>query len=65
MKITLNGQQVETQQVTLDALLLEQGYADCSVATAVDDQFIPRAQRNSTAIQADCVVEVVAPMQGG
>lgn len=65
MQITLNGQKIETQKITLETLLVEQGYADCSVATAMNDQFIPQAQRQSTAIQENCVVEVVAPMQGG
>ena len=65
MQITLNGQLIETQQTTLSGLLIEQGYADCSIATAMDDQFIPQAMRESTELQEKCTVEVVAPMQGG
>jgi len=65
MQITLNGQTVETQQTTLEQLLVEQGYADCNVATAFNDQFIPKAQRETVSLKAQCVVEIVAPMQGG
>ena len=65
MYITLNGQKVETQQTTLDQLLVEQGYTDCNVATAFNDQFVPKAQRDTISLEANCVVEIVAPMQGG
>ena len=65
MHITLNGQSSETQQTTLEALLIEQGYVDCSVATAVNDQFIPQANRKATILNDNDVIEVVAPMQGG
>jgi len=34
MQIFLNGQTIDTQQTTLDALLDEQGYGDSAVATA-------------------------------
>ena len=65
MLITLNGQSSETQQTTLEELLIEQGYVDCSVATAVNDQFIPQANRKATILNDNDVIEVVAPMQGG
>ena len=65
MHITLNGQSSETQQTTLEELLVEQGYVDCSVATAVNDQFIPQANRKATILSDNDVIEVVAPMQGG
>ena len=65
MHITLNGQSSETQQTTLEELLIEQGYVDCSVATAINDQFIPQANRKATILSDNDVIEVVAPMQGG
>jgi len=65
MQITLNGQTIETQQTSLDALLLEQGYVDMNVATAMDDNFVPQTERAQTPLQENCVIEVVAPMQGG
>jgi len=65
MQIILNGKKTETQQTTLDQLLVEQGYGDCSVATAVNDQFVPNAERANTSLEENFVIEVVAPMQGG
>ena len=65
MQITLNGQTIETQQSTLDQLLVEQGYVDCNVATAFNNQFVPKAQRETVSLEANCVIEIVAPMQGG
>ena len=65
MQITLNGQRISTLQTTLDGLLIEQGFEDCSVATAIDQQFVPQTERAHTTLHDDCVVEVVAPMQGG
>ena len=65
MFITLNGQKIETQQTTLKQLLSEQGYADLSVATAVDGEFVTVAERHNTNLNEHCVVEIVAPMQGG
>lgn len=65
MHITLNGQPIETLQTTLEALLIEQGYVDCSIATAVNDQFISQASRKATVLNDNDVIEVVAPMQGG
>jgi len=65
MQITLNGQTIETQQTTLEALLTEQGYTGMSIATAMDDDFVPQHDRVSTKLTEHCVIEVVAPMQGG
>ena len=65
MQIILNGQPVNTQQTTLEALLTEQGYTDCSVATAVNTEFVPMGNRAATPIIEGCAVDVVAPMQGG
>jgi len=65
MHIILNGQKIDTQQTTLDALLLEQGYTDCAVATAVNTDFIAATQRTEFQLSEGMSVEVVAPMQGG
>lgn len=66
MKITLNGRVLETQQTTLEGLLVEQGYENkSSVATALNGDFVCKDQRNTTALTDNCSIEVVAPMQGG
>jgi len=65
MQIILNGQPIETHQTSLDGLLVEQGYANMNVATAMNDHFVPQTERSETRLHKDCVIEVVAPMQGG
>ena len=65
MQITLNGEQISTEQITLDELLAEQGYQDMVVATALNEMFIAKDQRANTKLEQDCRVEIVAPMQGG
>ena len=65
MQIILNGQAIETQQTSLDGLLTEQGYTNMSVATAMDDNFVSQTARKDTLLRENCVIEVVAPMQGG
>ena len=61
MQITLNGEQISTEQTTLDELLAEQGYQDMVVATALNEMFIAKDQRADTKLEQDCRVEIVAP----
>lgn len=65
MQIILNGDIIESQQTTLDKLLVEQGYNELDVATAYNQHFIARADRAGITLNDGDRVEVVAPMQGG
>ena len=65
MQIILNGQTIETQQTSLEDLLTEQGYTNMSVATAMDDNFVSQTARKEALLHENCVIEIVAPMQGG
>ncbi len=65
IQLLLNGKPVQTTKSTLDQFLIEQGYDPDTVATAVDRQFIARDKRRSTMLDEGCIVDVVAPMQGG
>ncbi len=65
MKIRLNGEATEIAAVTLAAALDELGYGEAKIATAVNEDFVPVSQRESTALADGDRVEVVAPMQGG
>lgn len=65
MKIILNGESTETDARTLTALLHEIGLGDATVATAVDEAFVPAPSRDSFALEAGQRIEVLAPMQGG
>lgn len=65
MKIEVNGTRCNVEATTLAALLIEQGYGDATVATALNGDFIAQGQRDTTPIEAGDSVEILAPMQGG
>jgi len=65
MTVQLNGETLDTQATTLAAFLVEQGYANAKIATAVNGEFIPAALRDAHPVTAGDLIEVLAPMQGG
>ncbi|MFD2739154.1 sulfur carrier protein ThiS [Sulfitobacter aestuarii] len=65
MRLQLNGESVETGAADLQALLIEAGFGDAVVATAVNGSFVPQGMRGDHALQPGDQVEVLAPMQGG
>ena len=65
MKIIINGENTEVQATALDQLLVELGYGDSRVATAVNGVFVAQGNwANYTLNEAD-QLEVVTPRQGG
>jgi len=65
MKITVNGTSRETDAATLYALLIELGYREARVATAVNDGFVAAPARPEQRLNEGDRVEIVAPRQGG
>jgi len=65
MKIFLNGDARELTAATLDEALAELGYAEATVATAVNGDFVPKGARAATRLRDDDRLEVLAPLQGG
>ncbi len=65
MKLQLNGEPITTEAATLDAVLTENGYAEATVATAVNGDFVPANLRASHTLTEGDQIEVLAPMQGG
>ena len=65
LKITLNGADAVVQSDRLDQLLDELGYAGAVVATALNEDFVPRDKRPETTIHDGDRLEVIAPLQGG
>lgn len=65
MKITINGTATEVRADTLAAVLDELGYGGAKVATALNEDFVPSAARERTALSAGDRVEIVTPRQGG
>lgn len=56
---------MQIQASNLEAALLELGYQDAVVATAVNGSFVPKSCRQSTALHDGDSLDVLAPMQGG
>lgn len=65
MNVTLNGRPRQTDASTLAQALIQFGFADALVATAVNGGFVPRSGRDSRVIGEGDMIEVLAPMQGG
>ena len=64
--IFINGAQLQTQSPTLQALLLERGFAlDAAMACAVNNTFVPRVQWPQQTLQNGDRIDVVAPITGG
>ena len=64
-KIEVNGNAVEVRAETLADLLVELDYGERLVATALNQDFVRKAERPSTKISAMDRIEILVPMQGG
>jgi len=62
--ISINGERLFVEAQTLEALLQDQGFSG-SVATAVNENFVPQTLRASHQLNEGDRVEILAPMQGG
>ncbi|MEQ5827551.1 sulfur carrier protein ThiS [Sulfitobacter sp. NFXS29] len=65
MKIEVNG---ETRQITatqLDAAMVELGWGEAKVATALNGNFVPAGARSATTLSDGDRLEVLSAMQGG
>jgi sulfur carrier protein len=65
MRILVNGDWRDTGAVDLAAALLELGYGEAVVATAVNGEFVPAVSRHGARLAEGDRIEVLAPMQGG
>jgi len=65
MKIIVNGETLETGAPTLAALLEELGKGEATVATSVNETFVPKILRADHTLHDGVRVEIVAPQQGG
>ena len=65
MKIVLNGDAMNTSCETLQELLEFLEHSESSVATAVNQEFIPASERKSLQLNSGDLVEIIAPMSGG
>jgi sulfur carrier protein len=65
-EISLNGQRVETDAATLQALLEARGYDfKTAFACAINNAFVPRPQWPQRALKNGDRIDVVTPITGG
>jgi sulfur carrier protein len=65
-EISLNGERIQTQAGTLQALLLACGFElQKPFACAINSAFVPRPQWPQRALQNGDRIDVVAPITGG
>ena len=65
MRILINGASRDIRAADLSGALEELGYAGAVVATAVNGEFVPAADRQTARLTDGDRIEVLAPMQGG
>jgi sulfur carrier protein len=65
ISISLNGETTQVAPQTLASLLETLGYEAASVATAVNQNFVAKTQREQLQLSDGMKVDVVSPMQGG
>jgi sulfur carrier protein len=65
LDITLNGEPFATRATTLADLVVEAGFGDAKVATAVNGSFVSTGERQRTTINKGDKVEVLSARQGG
>ncbi len=63
--LTINGEAMQSKAANLSELLVELGYGDSKVATAVNGDFVAADGRAACSLHNDDRIEVVAPRQGG
>ena len=65
IQLQVNGESRAIEAATLARALLELGYSEAHVATALNGLFVPAGQRATQALRDGDALEVLAPMQGG
>jgi sulfur carrier protein len=61
----VNGEAREINATTLADLLRELDYEGAIVATALNQAFVRKAERGTTALKDGDAVEILVPRQGG
>ncbi len=66
MKVSLNGEAIETDAPNLQALLLARGYQlQGAFACAVNKTFVPRPKWPDRALENGDRIDIVTPITGG
>lgn len=65
--ISLNGESYSftNEFFSIDKLLENEGYAEKTVAVALNGHFVPKSTYNKHVLKEGDEIDIVAPMQGG
>ena len=65
MKLVVNGELQDVPAATLAEALQSLDFAEATVATALNGEFVPARARGATPVKDGDRIEIVAPRQGG
>ncbi len=65
MNIVVNGQKLNISKTNLSIILVELGYKQMKLATALNGDFISVEQRDNTELKDGDKLEILSPQQGG
>ncbi len=65
MRLMVNGNESDVAAETFAELLLELGYEDMPVATALNMSVVRKKDRETVRLKEGDRVEILVPMQGG
>ena len=65
MRVVVNGNEMEIASTTIADLLIEMGYEDMPVATALNMAVVRKKDRAQTKVNDGDRIEILVPMQGG
>jgi len=65
MNVNVNGEQMNTQAMTIAELAQQMGLPDKGVAVAVNMQMVPRSDWNETPLQEGSEIIVIKAASGG
>lgn len=65
MNIYVNSVETQVESPELVKVLLQLGYQNVTIATAINGDFVPLSKRLLTKVKEGDKLEVLAPMQGG
>lgn len=64
--VSLNGERLNVEAATLQALLLERGYQlETAFACAINNSFVPRPQWSERLLENGDRIDIVTPITGG
>lgn len=65
MRLVVNGEPRDVEATTLAKALEALDFAEATVATALNGEFVPARARGATPVREGDRIEILAPRQGG